>query len=240
MAKLEGVVAIVTGANRGIGKGTARGLVREGASVVLAARDEALLKQAAEEIGGTTLVVPTDVAEEGQVEKLFEKTMQRFGRVDILVNNAGVGVSGPIEELSVEGWEKVMAVNLRGPFLCTRAAFRIMKKQGGGRIINVASISGQRVRPQSAPYSVSKHGLWGLTQVAALEGREYGIACSCLYPGNTLVESIAARWPQGHPEPHMAVEELAEACVFMACQPPHVNVLDMTVLPVRQLFLGRG
>jgi NAD(P)-dependent dehydrogenase (short-subunit alcohol dehydrogenase family) len=240
MGKLDGKVAMVTGGNRGIGKGIARGLVREGASVVLAARDESLLKKTAEEIGGTTLVVPTDVIDEGQVERLFARSMERFGKLDILVNNAGAFDGGPIDELTLEAWEKVMAVNLRGPFLCTRAAFRIMKKQGGGRIINISSISARRVRPNSAPYSTSKHGLWGLTQVTALEGRQYGIVCSCLYPGNTLVERVQASPATQHREPMMAVEELAEAAVFMACQPPHVNVLEAVVIPVQQLYLGRG
>ncbi|MBI1923689.1 SDR family oxidoreductase, partial [Candidatus Poribacteria bacterium] len=191
MGKLDGKVALITGSNRGIGKGIARGLAAEGASLVLAARDVETLNRTAEELtanGATLLAVPTDVTDEAQVETLFERAMERFNRLDILFNNAGAFDGGPIDELSTAAWDKVIAVNLRGPFLCTRAAMRIMKKQGGGRIINIGSISAQRVRPNSAPYSTSKFGIWGLTQVTALEGRQYGIAASCLHPGNTLVE----------------------------------------------------
>ena len=128
------------------------------------------------------------MSDEVDVEALFGETMDRFGRLDILVNNAGAFDGGPIEDLSADAWDNVIAVNLRAPFLCTRAAFPIMKEQGGGKIINIGSISAQRVRPNSAPYSTSKFGIWGLTQSTALEGRPFGIACSCLHPGNTLEE----------------------------------------------------
>ena len=240
MGQLEGKVALVTGANRGIGKGIALAFVREGASVVLAARDQALLQQAAAEIGGTTLAVPTDVTEEVQVKRLFTRIQERFGRLEILVNNAGAFDGGPIEQLTLDAWEKVMAVNLRGPFLCTRGAFGMMKRQGGGRIINIASIAARRVRPHTAAYSTSKHGLWGLTQVTMLEGREHGIVCSCLYPGNTRVDRMEDRAESQYQEPMMTVQEQAEAVVFMASQPPHVNVLEAVVMPARQAFIGRG
>jgi NAD(P)-dependent dehydrogenase (short-subunit alcohol dehydrogenase family) len=134
----------------------------------------------------------------------------------------------------------VMAVNLRGPFLCTREAFRIMKKQGGGRIINLGSISAQRVRPGSAPYSASKHGIWGLTQVTALEGREFGIACGCLHPGNVLVERRKDSGKSEDDEPMISIEELAQTAVHMATLPPHVNMLEAIVLPVGQRYVGRG
>src|SRR5437763_8158794 len=140
--------------------------------------------------------------------------MERFGRLDILVNNAGAFDGGPVDEISLETWEKVIAVNLRGPFLCTRAAFRIMKSQGGGRILNVASISAQRVRPHSAPYSTSKHGLWGLTQCTALDGRPYGIIASCLHPGNVLNERRSQRAIPADQEPMMSADELAETAVL--------------------------
>jgi NAD(P)-dependent dehydrogenase (short-subunit alcohol dehydrogenase family) len=130
--------------------------------------------------------------------------------------------------VSVESWDQIIAVNLRGPFLCTREAFRIMKRQRGGRIINIGSIASQRVRPRSAAYSTTKHGLWGLTQVAALEGRDHGISCGVLNPGNVMVEKRA-----GDPEPMMSVGAMAEL-------PPHVNMLEATVLHVEQPFLGRG
>ena len=242
MGKLDGKVALITGGNKGIGKGIARGLAAEGASLVLAARGTEALNQTVAELtqgGATVLGVSTDVTDEAQVEALFAKAMERFNRLDILVNNAGAFDGGPIDTLSVEAWDKVIGVNLRGPFLCTRAAMRIMKKQGGGRIINIGSISAQRVRPNSAPYSTSKFGIWGLTQVTALEGRPHGIAASCLHPGNTLVERVSSR-PQPPAEPMMAVDDLAQAAVLMATLPPHVNMLEAIVMPVEQLYIGRG
>jgi len=215
-------------------------MAREGASVVISARPSQALTETEKELqdgGATALAVPADVADEGQVERLFGAVMERFGRLDVLVNNAGAFDGGPLDELSLEAWNKVLAVNLTGPFLCTRAAFRIMKKQGGGRIINVSSISAQRVRPRSAPYSASKHGVWGLTQVTALEGRDHNIAASCLYPGNTRVERSSATTSA---EPNMSVDELAQAAVWMALMPPHVTMLEATVLPIKQAFIGRG
>jgi NAD(P)-dependent dehydrogenase (short-subunit alcohol dehydrogenase family) len=243
MAQLQGKVALVTGASSGIGRGIARGLARAGAQLVIAARREAKLAEVAGEVaalGGDVLAVPTDVTDEAAVERLFAATVERFGRLDVLVNNAGAFDGGPIDELSLDAWERVMATNLRGPFLCTRAAFRIMKRQGGGRIINIGSISAQRVRPNSAAYSTSKHGIWGLTQVTALEGRPHGIVCSCLHPGNTRVERAEAAAAQPGAEPFISVDELAAAAVFMATQPPHVNVLEAIVMPAAQPYLGRG
>ncbi len=246
MGKLDGKVALVTGANRGIGRGIARGLAREGAAIVLAARGAVELESVVAEVkalGAGTLAVPTDVTQESQVESLFARTIEQFGRLDILVNNAGAFDGGPIDELSTEAWDKVIAVNLRGPFLCTRAAFRIMKPQGGGRIINIGSISAQRVRPGSAPYSASKHGIWGLTQVTALEGRAHNITCCCLHPGNVMIERRAEGRSQGRAqdlEPMMSVDEIAEVAVLMATLPPHVEMLEAIVLPRDQLYVGRG
>jgi NAD(P)-dependent dehydrogenase (short-subunit alcohol dehydrogenase family) len=247
VGKLDGKVALVTGSNRGIGKAIARGLAAEGAAVVLTARDAQRLAQTAQEFvaaGVATperlLAVPADVTDEAQVGTLFARAVEQFGRLDVLVNNAGAFDGGPLDELSVETWDHVLAVNLRGPFLCTRAAMRIMKPQGGGRILNIASISAQRVRPESAPYSTSKHGLWGLTQVTALEGRDHGIICSCLHPGNVLNERRAASGLLQDQEPMMQAEELAEVAVLMATLPPHINMLEAIVLPVQQLYIGRG
>lgn len=243
MGKLDGKVAIITGGNRGIGAGIARAFVGEGCAVVITARDADRLAQAAGELeakGGTVLTVPADVTNEAEVESVFAQTIERFGRLDILVNNAGAFDGGPLDELSLETWEKVISVNLRGPFLCTRAAMRIMKLQRSGRIINIASISAQRVRMNSAPYSTSKHGLWGLTQCTALEGREYGIAASCLHPGNTENEKRALRATASDQEPMMTCDELAETALLMACLPPHINMLEAIVLPVEQLYVGRG
>ena len=244
MGGLDGKVALVTGGNRGIGKGIARGLAREGASVVITARGAEELEQTATELaaGGATIVpIPGDVTDETHVERLFETTIERFGRLDVLVNNAGAFDGAPLDEFPTEAWNKVIGVNLTAPFLCTRAAMRIMKRQGGGRIINVASISAQRVRPNSAAYSASKHGVWGLTQVTALEGRDHGIAASCLYPGNTYVERMDhGITAVNADEPMMDVDELAQAAVWMALLPPHVTMLEATVLPIRQAFIGRG
>ncbi len=243
MGQLDGKVAIVTGGNRGIGKGIAKGLAAEGASLTIAARDAELLTQTADELrekGTKVLAVPTDVTDEEQIKVLFEKAMAEYDRLDILVNNAGAFDGGPIDELSTEAWDKVIAVNLRAPFLCSREAMRIMKAQGeGGRIINIGSISAHRVRLNSAPYSSSKFGIWGLTQVTALEGRPHGITASCLQPGNTYVERVKNRL-QPPSEPMMDVDALAQAAVLMATLPPNVNMLEATVLPVEQLYVGRG
>jgi len=245
MGLLDGKVALITGGGTGIGKGIARGMAREGASLVLAGRRRETLDQAARELEVhrvKVLVVPTDVTQEEQVKALFARTMEAFGRLDILVNNAGVVEGGPIDQLPVEVWDRTMAVNLRGPFLCTREALRIMKRQGGGRIINIGSISAQRVRPNSAAYSTSKHGLWGLTQATALEGRDYGISCGCLHPGNVLVERRmgSARRGSIDEEPMMTPDELAQVAVTMAALPPHVNMLEAIVLPLQQPYIGRG
>lgn len=242
MSKLDGKIALVTGASSGIGFGIARELAAEGASLIITARTAEKLSQNAEELskaGTAVLVIPADVSDEAQVREIFRQTMERFGRLDLLVNNAGVFDGGPVDELSVEAWDRVMATNLRGPFLCTREAMRIMKTQRGGRIINIGSISAQRVRPFSAAYSTSKHGLWGLTQVTALEGREFGITCGCLHPGNVEVERLAqARRENG--EPVMTTDTIAQAAVAMATLPPNVNMLEAIVLPIDQLYLGRG
>lgn len=242
MKKLDGKIALVTGASQGIGLGIARGLAAEGASLILTARNAERLRQNAEALSGTgstVLAVPADVTDEAQVREVFRQTMERFGKLDLLVNNAGIFDGGPLDELSVETWDRVMATNLRGPFLCTREAIRIMKRQRGGRIINVGSISAQRVRPNSAAYSTSKHGLWGLTQVTALEGRDFGITCGCLHPGNVEVETLAqARRENG--EPVMSADTIAQAAVAMALLPPNVNMLEAIVLPINQLYIGRG
>jgi len=242
MGKLEGKVAIVTGGSRGIGKAIARGLAAEGAKTVIAARGVEKLNQSAQELAGpgvTVVPIPTDVTDEVQVTALFQRTVDLFHRLDILVNNAGSFDGGLLDELSVETWDKVMAANLRGPFLCTRAAIRIMKPQGGGRILNIGSISAQRPRLKSAPYTTSKFGIWGLTNVTALEGREFGISACCLHPGNVILEDPSVQAMRAN-EPMMAAEELAEVAVLMISQPAHINMLEAIVLPVGQTYLGRG
>ncbi|MBV8818925.1 MAG: SDR family oxidoreductase [Acidobacteriaceae bacterium] len=237
VGRLKNKIAFITGASRGIGAGLARKFAAEGASLMLTARDGQALERLSGELessGSEAAFLPGDVTSEPHVVAAFDLLRQRFGRLDLLVNNAGAFDGGPFEDLTLQAWEHVMAVNLRGPFLCAREAFRIMKEQGGGRIINVGSISAQRVRPRSAPYSTSKHGIWGLTQSIALDGRQYGISCSCIHPGNTQVERRSDN------EPMMSVEELAETIVTMAALPAHVNMLEAIVLPVDQLYVGRG
>jgi NAD(P)-dependent dehydrogenase (short-subunit alcohol dehydrogenase family) len=243
MGQLDGKVTILTGAGTGIGKGIARAFAREGSHLVLASRNQANLEDTASEIrreGINVIVVPTDVTEEAQVKALFARTMQEFGRVDILINNSGGFDGGPFEELSLETWQKIMNLNLTGPFLCAREAMPIMKKQGGGRIINIGSISAQMCRPNAAPYNTTKHGLVGLTKSIALEGRDYNVVCSVLHPGNVLTERRAASAKAQDAEPMMTVDELALTAVTMAALPLHVNVLEAIVLPTQQLYLGRG
>ena len=249
MGKLDGKVAIVTGGGSGIGKGIARGLALEGAKTVIAGRTADRLHRSAREIsalGATVVPLPTDVTDEVQVGVLFARTMELFHRLDILVNNAGAIDGGPLDELAVETWDKVISTNLRGPFLCIRSAMRIMKTQGSGRILNIGSIAGQRPRMNAAPYATSKFGLWGLTLATALEGRAYGTSACCLHPGNVDVEaSPEARGalsgiPGYSQEPMMKVEEIAEVAVLMASLPPHMNMLEAIVMPVKQAYLARG
>jgi len=242
VGKLDGKVALITGAGSGIGKGMARAFAREGADLVVAARRREKLEGTAEELrlGGTTvLVVPTDVRVESQIVALFEQTVQKFGRLDILVNNSGAWDSAPLEELTLEAWQNVMDVNLTGPFLCTREAFKIMKSQGGGRIINIGSISAQMPRPNAAPYATTKRGLIGLTHVAMLEGRQYGISASCLHPGNTRTETNEEE-TRKLGEPDMTVDAMAEAALTMATMPPHAVMYEAIVLPFEQPYFGRG
>ena len=197
MGQLNGKVALVTGSSRSIGKAIAIALAKEGASLVLAARNVEGLNATAKAIktlGRDVEVVPTDVKSEQQIDNLFKRTMERFGRLDILVNNAGVFDGGPIDKITTEDWDNVITTNLRAPFLCTRAAFAIMKAQGGGRIINIGSISASRVRQNNAPYSSAKFGLVGLTHTTALEGREFNITCGILHPAmsNVILSSPLA------------------------------------------------
>jgi NAD(P)-dependent dehydrogenase (short-subunit alcohol dehydrogenase family) len=242
MQRLSGKVALITGASGGIGAGIAEAFASEGADLVLTGRRTEKLQQLADELeqlGTIVLAVPADVTNEEQVQMVFRATLERFGRLNLLVNNAGVFDGGPLDELSAETWDKVIAVNLRGPFLCTREALRTMKPQRGGRIINIGSISAQRVRPHSAPYSTSKFGLAGLTQVTALEGRSFGITCGCIHPGNTEVETLAGA-QRRLAEPVMRIEDWVQTVVTMATLPPHVNLLEAIVLPAEQPYLGRG
>ncbi len=243
MGKLAGKIALVTGASKGIGRGIALAFAREGADLLLSARGEESLASTAKEVAALGVRVEVragDVGSEEDVNAMFAHWRQSFDRLDLLVNNAGAFNGGPLDELATEDWDHVINTNLRGPFLCTRAAMQIMKRQGGGRIINIGSISAQRVRFNSAPYSTSKHGLWGLTQVTALEGREHGITCGCLHPGNILTERRDASEAVADQEPMIGVDDIAEVALLMASLPPHVEMLEAIVLPHEQLYVGRG
>ena len=245
MGNLEGKAALITGGNRGIGKGIALALAQEGASLTITARGAEALAAAAGEIAAQTdgtpvLAAPADVTDENQVQEVFAAAMDRYGRLDILVNNAGAFDGGPIEEISLEAWDNVIGACLTGAFLCTREAFRIMKPAGGGRILNIGSISAQRSRIHMAPYTAAKFGIWGLTQTAALEGRDVGIIVSCLHPGNVMVERRSQTARTADDEPMMTVEEIASAALHMVSMPPHVNFLEAIVLPTQQDYLGRG
>ena len=239
MGQLEGKVCIITGGGRGIGKGIARAFAKEGATLVLAARQLEHLNATAEEMrgyGAPTLVVQTDVTSEEQIVSLFATTMAEHGRVDILVNNSGVFDGGPVDELSLETWNKVVSVNLTSVFLCTREAMKIMKPQGGGRIINIGSISSNTPRWNSVAYTSTKHAIIGLTKSTALEGRAHGISAGALHPGSVTLEW---RGPED-PDATMSVDDIGGVALAMAVLPPHANMLEASVLPIRQPFLGRG
>ncbi len=239
---LNGQVAMVTGAGRGIGRGIALALARAGADVALCSRSPDQLHDVAKqinELGGRTLVHLADVSDELAVDGLFQALQNTFGRLDLLINNAGTFEGGPLDQLPVDVWDKVLATNLRGPFLCSRLAMQIMKTQRRGRIINIGSISAHRVRPHSAAYSASKFGLWGLTQATALDGRDHGITCCCIQPGNTLVPRRQSEDPRDA-EPMMDLEHVAETVVLAASLPADVCLLEATVLPRDQLYIGRG
>jgi NAD(P)-dependent dehydrogenase (short-subunit alcohol dehydrogenase family) len=249
MGKLDGRVAIVTGGGTGIGKGITKAFAQEGCCVVIAARNAGRLEQAARELSGLpgeVAAMPADVTDEAAVQRLFDDALARFGRLDILVNNAGIVEGGHLDELTLGSFRRVLEVNVVGPFLCTRAAFRIMKKQGGGRIINIGSIAATRPRQQSAPYTASKCAVWGLTMCTALEGRDLGISCGQIDPGNTAVERVVSRdgrtllGRDGTIEPLMPVDNIANAVLYMASLPPDATALQMIVMPIKQRYVGRG
>ncbi len=246
-------VAIVTGAGTGIGKQVALALLPEGYAVVLAGRRKELLEataMAGKSSGSRTLVVPTDVRDPVSVSALFARTKEAFGRLDLLFNNAGTGAPPlPLEDLTYEQWKSVVDINLTGVFLCTQEAFRLMKSQQprGGRIINNGSISAHAPRPNSAPYTATKHAITGLTKSTSLDGRKYDIACGQIDIGNAATE-MTARMKQGVPqangsievEPTMDVEHVARAVVYMASLPAEANVQFLTVMATKMPFVGRG
>ena len=249
----EGQVALVTGASSGIGKAAALALLEEGYRVVLAARRLELIEKAIAEAGvpdGRALAVRADISDHASVRALFERTKQTFGRLDVLFNNAGRGAPAvPLEDLTYEQWKAVVDTNRTGTFLCTQEAIRIMKSQDpmGGRIINNGSISAHSPRPNSAPYTATKHAVTGLTRCTSLDGRKYDIACGQIDIGNAVTE-LTARMTKGVPqadgqtkvEPRMDLAHVARAIVYMASLPLDANVQFMTIMATKMPFVGRG
>lgn len=246
-------VALVTGAGSGIGKHAAIALAQQGYAVVFAGRRKENLQTAAQEANrdaSQTLVVPTDLTDPLSVRELFAKTKRTFGRLDLLFNNAGI--SGPgalLEDLAYEDWKSVVDTNLTGAFLCTQEAFKIMKSQNprGGRIINNGSIAAHSPRPNSAPYSSTKHAITGLTKATSLDGRKYDIACGQIDIGNALTEmgekmKKGVLQPNGEivPEATMDPADVARAILYMASLPLDANVQFMTVMATKMPFIGRA
>ena len=251
--KVRSRVALITGAGSGIGKQAARALAAEGWAIVLAGRQRDPLEATAAEVkklGGQGLVVPTDVGKPAGVKALFARTRRAFGRLDVLFNNAGIfGGGALLEELTPLQWQQVVDINLTGSFLCTQAAFRLMKTQKprGGRIINNGSISAHSPRPNSVAYTATKHAITGLTKSTSLDGRKYDIACSQIDIGNTataMTKGMNKGMPQADgsikPEPTFDVDHVGKAIVFIANLPLEANVQFLTIMATKMPFVGRG
>jgi len=246
-------IVLVTGAGSGIGRAVVLAFLRDGCRVVLAGRRMAALRETIE-IANTdqsrALAVSTDVTDPVSVGSLFQRTEEVFHRLDVLFNNAGAGIPGAqLEDVTSEQWQRVLATNLTGPFLCTQEAFRLMKRQtpSGGRIINNGSLSAHVPRPSSAPYTATKHAVTGLTRSTSLDGREYDIACGQIDIGNAATE-MAAKMAEGvqqadgsiRPEPLIDVSLIADAVLYMANLPLEANVQFMTVMATKMPYIGRG
>jgi NAD(P)-dependent dehydrogenase (short-subunit alcohol dehydrogenase family) len=246
-------VALITGGGSGVGKACATALAGAGYAIVLAGRRPEPLEGTARAIaagGGQAIAVPTDIGDPQSVAALFARTKSTYGRLDVLFNNAGMGAPGvPLDEITFEQWQAVVAANLTGAFLCTQQAFRLMKEQTprGGRIVNNGSISAHVPRPNSAPYTATKHAITGLTKSTALDGRPFDIASGQIDIGNAATE-MTARMVDGVPqadgrmavEPRMDPDHVAQAIVYMASLPLESNVLFMTVMATKMPFIGRG
>lgn len=242
MSILQGRVAVVTGASSGIGEACAVAFVEKGAKVVLAARRAERLSSLVERLealGGEALAVTTDVTDEAAVDNLFAQAVERFGTVDVVINNAGIADSTPVDEMSLELWNQVLSTNLTSAFLCSRAAFRVMKGKGRGRIVNVGSISARVPRQHSPAYAASKWGLDGLTRSLAIDGREHNIAASIFHPG--IVATEIAPGAVKLPEDFAASpKDIADVIVHMCDIPDHLNFYEGMVVQIDLPFLGRG
>lgn len=243
---VAGRTAIVTGASSGIGAAVASVFARAGINVVLAARRPDRLDALARTIGeaggetdGDTHVVPTDVTDEDAVRHLFEAAQARFGRVDILVNNAGMADHTPTETLDLARWREVIEVNLTAAFLCGREALRVMKAQGGGRIVHVGSLSAMVPRPDTIAYAASKFGLAGINHSLAIDGRAHGVTSSIFHPGIVMTELVTPKRPLP-PTAYIEAEEAGRAVLAMVDLPDHVNMFETVMLPSSMPFLGRG
>lgn len=239
---LQGRVAVVTGASSGIGEACAVAFVGKGAKVVLAARRAerlAGLVERLEGLGGEALAVTTDVTDETAVDSLFAQAVERFGTVDVVINNAGIADSTPIDEMSLDTWRQVLETNLTSAFLCSRAAFRVMKGKGRGRIVNIGSISARVPRQHSPAYAASKWGLDGLTRSLAIDGRAHNIAASIFHPGIVATEIApgAVKLPTNFAA---APEDIAGVIVHMCDLPDHLNFYEGMVVQIDLPFLGRG
>ena len=242
-------VVLVTGAGSGIGRAVAVALAKAGDQVAIAGRRAAPLQETAAAAGGKLLVIPTDVTDEAAVKAMVDTTVSQYGRLDVVFNNAGTSGAGPIDELPLESWRRVIDTNLTGVFLVAQAAFRAMKAQSpqGGRIINNGSIAAVTPRPNMVAYTASKHAVSGITKTVALEGRRYNIACGQIDIGNVQTNlgiSMQAGTLQADftlkPEPTFDVQHVAEAVLYMAGLPLSANVLNMTVMASSMPFVGRG
>jgi NAD(P)-dependent dehydrogenase (short-subunit alcohol dehydrogenase family) len=239
---LEGRVAVVTGASSGIGEACAIAFVEKGAKVVLAARRVerlASLVERLEGMGGEALAVATDVTDEAAVQNLFDSAVTRFGTVDVVINNAGIADSTPVDQMSLALWNQVIDTNLTSAFLCSRAAFRVMKGKGRGRIINIGSISARVPRQHSPAYAASKWGLDGLTRSLAIDGREHNIAASIFHPGIVATEIApgAVKLPDNFAA---SPKDIADVIIHMCDIPDHLNFYEGMVVQIDLPFLGRG
>ena len=242
MSILEGRVAVVTGASSGIGEACAIAFVEKGAKVVLAARRAERLDKLVKRIegmGGEALAVMTDVTREADVDNLFERALERFGTIDVLINNAGIADSTPVYDMPLELWHQVIETNLTSAFLCSRAAFRVMKDKGRGRIVNIGSISARVPRENSPAYAASKWGLDGLTRSLAIDGRAFNIAASIFHPGIVATE-IAPGAVKLPADLSADPRDIAAVIIHMCDIPDHLNFYEGMVVQNKIPFLGRG